>query len=155
MRRKEKEINDKSAIETIIKRSLACRLGLAEKDKPYVVPLCFGYNNNTLYFHSAPEGKKINIIKNNPNVCFEFDVDVDLVKNKKACSWGMRYRSVIGFGKASFIEDPAEKREALRAIVSQYSKDQVVEYTEADVKGIVLIKVKIDRMTGKTSGIKI
>ena len=80
MRRKEKEITDKTAIESIILRSSVCRLALSEDNHPYIVPLCFGYKDNTLYFHSALEGKKLDIMKNNNNVCFEFDIDYQIVE---------------------------------------------------------------------------
>ncbi len=102
MRRNEKEITDNSAIEAIINQSIVCRLGLSDGNMPYIVPLCFGYKDNTLYFHGALEGKKIDILRKNQNVCFEFDVDAEVVEKEKACSWGMKCQSMIGFGKADF-----------------------------------------------------
>ncbi len=54
MSRKDKEIKDKDEIESTIKRANVCRIGLAENNIPYVVPLVFGYKDNCLYFHSAP-----------------------------------------------------------------------------------------------------
>ena len=65
MRRKDKEITDIKSIEKIIQKSKVCRLGLSLNDTPYIVPVCFGYRAKTLYFHSAQEGKKIDIIKKN------------------------------------------------------------------------------------------
>jgi nitroimidazol reductase NimA-like FMN-containing flavoprotein (pyridoxamine 5'-phosphate oxidase superfamily) len=63
MRRHEREITDKKEIEAIIRKALVCRLAMVDGDKPYVVPLCFGYADHTLFFHSAGEGKKLEIIK--------------------------------------------------------------------------------------------
>ncbi|MBU3917342.1 pyridoxamine 5'-phosphate oxidase family protein, partial [bacterium] len=71
MRRKEKEITDKAIIDSIINDSKVCRLGLSDDNRPYVVPLCFGYENDTLYFHSAHKGMKLDILKKNKQVCFE------------------------------------------------------------------------------------
>jgi nitroimidazol reductase NimA-like FMN-containing flavoprotein (pyridoxamine 5'-phosphate oxidase superfamily) len=59
LRRTDKEITDKSEIESIIRKSLVCRLGLTDNARPYIVPLCFGYTDNRLYFHSATEGRGI------------------------------------------------------------------------------------------------
>ncbi len=81
MRREDKEINDIATIEGIIRKARVCRLALSENGQPYIVPLCFGYKDNNLYFHSAGEGKKLDIIKKNNNVCFEFDIDLELVKS--------------------------------------------------------------------------
>jgi nitroimidazol reductase NimA-like FMN-containing flavoprotein (pyridoxamine 5'-phosphate oxidase superfamily) len=64
MRKKDKEIKDKELMESILKRAIICRMGLSENNVPYIVPLNFGYKNNFLYFHSAKEGRKIDMIRN-------------------------------------------------------------------------------------------
>ena len=151
MRRKDKEIKDKDVIESIIKRATVCRIGLSENNVPYIVPLVFGYKNDCLYFHSAPEGKKIDIIKQNNNVCFELDVDCELVKSEDPCNWDMKYYSVIGFGKAFFVDDLEGKRKALNIIMEHYSSNSH-EYPVNEINKVTIIKVKIDSMTGKKSG---
>jgi nitroimidazol reductase NimA-like FMN-containing flavoprotein (pyridoxamine 5'-phosphate oxidase superfamily) len=150
LRRKEKEITAKNEIEFIIRKSTVCRLGLADDGWPYIVPLCFGYRNNALYFHSAKEGRKIEILKRNNQVCFEFDIHSELKPGKTACAWGMKYRSVIGYGTASLIEDAEKKRQALDIIMAQYA-DGAFEYSEKAFKDALVIKVEIENMTGKKS----
>jgi nitroimidazol reductase NimA-like FMN-containing flavoprotein (pyridoxamine 5'-phosphate oxidase superfamily) len=151
LRRKEKEISDTGEIESIIRKSQVCRLGLVDDGLPYIVPLCFGYQNNTLYFHSAKEGRKIEILKRNQQVCFEFDIDTHIHTGETACDWGMNYRSVIGYGTASFIDDAAEKQKALDIIMRQYA-DGEYSYSEKTLKKTRMIKVEISSMTGKKSG---
>ena len=150
MRRKEKEIIDKSEIESIIRKSMVCRLGLADNGKPYVIPLCFGYDKGALFFHSAKEGRKIEILKKNNQVCFEFDIAPEVKAGKTACAWGMKYRSVIGFGRALFVEDPEKRRKALDSIMRQYA-DGDFEYSEKSFEKALVIKVEIESMTGKKS----
>jgi hypothetical protein len=87
LRRKEKEITDIKEIESIIQRSQVCRLALVDAGLPYIVPLCFGYKNKMLYFHSAKEGQKIDILRRNRQVCFEFDIDARARSGKTACAW--------------------------------------------------------------------
>jgi len=152
MRRSEKEITDRKAIEDIILRSKVCKLAMCEENRPYIVPLCFGFKNNTLYFHSAPKGKKIEILKKNPNVCFEFEIFTQIIKSAKACKWGMRYKSVIGFGKAGFITDDDLKRQAFDIIMNQYADGSFI-YEDALLKSVVVINVEIQSMTGKQSEI--
>lgn len=53
MRRKEKEISDESGVDAIIANATVCRLGMVNGDKPYIVPLSFGYQDQALYFHGA------------------------------------------------------------------------------------------------------
>jgi len=151
VRRKDKEITDKSVIESIILRSSVCRLALSENDHPYIIPLCFGYEDNTLYFHSAPQGRKLDILKKNNTVCFEFDIDHRIVEAHDACGWSMDYRSVIGFGKASIINDPKERAKAMNAIIQHYT-GKPLPYSEATLKNTVLMKVEIESITGKESG---
>jgi len=150
MRRSEKEITDESAMEAIIHASLVCRLALSDGNQPYIVPLCFGYQDRTLYFHSALEGKKIDILKKNNRICFEFDVNSEIIKAEKACKWGMKYQSVIGFGKAVLVENIAEKKKALNIIMNHYS-DRDFQFTDKAIKKIAVIKIEIEGMTGKHS----
>ena len=151
MRRKDQGIIDIAAIEGIIRKAQVCRLALSENDRPYIVPLCFGYKDNILYFHSAREGKKLDILKKNNNVCFEIDIDQELVKGKKACSCSMKYRSVIGYGRAELIEEIELKRQALNTIMQNYF-DGFFKYPDEAVNNTSIIKVEIESMTGKQLG---
>jgi nitroimidazol reductase NimA-like FMN-containing flavoprotein (pyridoxamine 5'-phosphate oxidase superfamily) len=152
MRKREKEVRDKHAIESVMKRATICRIGLSENDVPYVVPLNFGYKDNCLYFHSAKEGKKIDMMRKNNTVCFEIDVDNELVRAENPCKWSMKYYSVIGFGKAFFLEDSREKRQALNIIMEHYAGKSSFEYPEMALDSVAVIKVEIDSITGKRSG---
>ena len=114
MRRKDREIVDTKILDEIISSAQVCRLGLSDDNAPYIVPMCFGYKDRSLYFHSAGDGKKIEIIKKNPNVCFEFDHNIEVLQAEKPCKWGMKYQSIIGHGKVVFIETLEEKKEALK-----------------------------------------
>jgi hypothetical protein len=150
LRRKEKEITDRNEIEAIIRKSQVCRLGLSDEGLAYIVPLCFGYDGNNLYFHSAGQGRKIEILKRNNRVCFEFDIDTRIHSGKTACDWGMQYRSVIGYGTAGLIEEPNEKRQALDIIMGQYANG-AFDYSDKALKKTLIIKVDIRHMTGKKS----
>jgi len=150
MRRKENEITEESAIEAIITKSLVCRLALSDDNSPYIVPLCFGYEDKVLYFHGSLKGKKIDIIRKNQKVCFEFDINTEIVKAEDACHWSMKYRSVIGFGKAVLLKDLDEKRKALNIIMGQYS-DRTFQFNDATLIKMGVIKVEIESMSGKQS----
>ena len=151
MRRKEKEILDREEIESIIKKADVCRLGLSDNNIPYIVPLNFGYKENCLYFHTAKVGKKMDMIKTNNMVCFELDIDHEVVRAENPCDWNMKFQSVIGYGKAFVLTDAEEKRRALDVIIEHYS-GQTDEYAEKLVDRLAVIKVEIESMTGKKSG---
>src|ERR1035437_1270829 len=150
MRRKEREITDVTIIEDIIGKAIICRLGLSLHDKPYIVPLNFGYKNNELHFHCAKRGLKTDILEKNNNVCFEIETDTELIKGEHACiDWTMKYKSVIGFGKAFLIEDNAEKIKSLNIIMEHYTGKPQTVFTEKNVRSVSVIKVVIESMTGK------
>ncbi|MGA6926817.1 MAG: pyridoxamine 5'-phosphate oxidase family protein [Desulfosarcina sp.] len=151
MRRKEKAVSDAPAIDAIIKKATVCRLGMVDGDNPYVVPLNFGYRDNVLYFHGALKGRKMDLLKKNPNVCFEFDIAGEAIEKVDACDWSMAYQSVIGFGKASLVEELGSKRQALGIIMAHYS-DNTFTFPDNKLMATAVIKVEIKTMTGKQSG---
>ena len=150
MRRKDKEVIDPDAIASVIRRSTVCRLAMSDDGQPYVIPMSFGYQDGAVYFHCAPEGRKIEILRKNPRVCIEFDVDCQLKTGDSACKWGFNFQSAIAFGVAAFIEDSTEKRAALDIIMRQYS-NEVFTYPESAVDKIVVIKVTVTELTGKAA----
>lgn len=150
MRRKEREIKSKKEIEGIIKKAIVCRLGLSVNDQPYIVPLNFGYEKNELHFHCSKAGKKLDMIRKNNHVCFEIESDMELIKSEHACvGWTMHYASVIGFGKAFIVDELEEKKRSLEIIMKQYTGKKGYEYTEKNLRGVGIIKVLIESMTGK------
>lgn len=151
MRRKEKEIKNITEIETIINESPVCRIALSDNGLPYMIPLCFGYSNRHLYFHSANEGEKIDILKKNNNICFEFDIYEGLMTKGNPCDWDVLYKSVIGYGKAFFIDGSQEKINALNIILKHYS-DESFAFPENQIRNVTVIKVDIEEITGKKSG---
>ena len=153
MRRNDREIKDKTIIESIINEALVCRIGLSENNIPYIIPMNFGYRDNYLFLHSAKEGRKIDMIRNNNNVCFEIDISHEIIKSQKACDWGMNFRSIVGFGKAFLLGDITEKRNALDIIMRKYSGMNLsFEYPGNAIDQIAIIKIEIKSITGKKCG---
>ena len=166
MRRKEREITDRAEIESILQEAMVCRIGLADDDGPYVVPVCFGYEDGSVYIHSAPEssknlsgsspvsslaefnGKKITMIRKNPRCCFEVDTCGQVIRGDRPCSWGMRYRSVIGYGRAAILTDPDEKRHGLSCIMHHYDGGTHV-FSDSDLMSVTVIRIAVESMTGK------
>ncbi len=122
MRHAERLTRDPAVIGDILNRAVVCRLGLCDGGRPYVVPVSFGFDDGALYFHTAPDGRKIDIMRRNPRVCFEVDVDVKLVTHpRKACRWTFLYGSVIGEGSASELSGDDERRRGMNAVMRRYS----------------------------------
>jgi nitroimidazol reductase NimA-like FMN-containing flavoprotein (pyridoxamine 5'-phosphate oxidase superfamily) len=151
VRRKEKEITDEPEIIDILSSETICRLAIAENNIPYIFPVNYGYRNGALYIHSAPEGRKISIIEKNDMVCFEIESGVRMISADSACDFSMAYRSVIGYGKASFLHDSGLKMEALNIIMKQQTGSKGWSFSEKSLEKTAVIKVEIESMSGKKS----
>jgi len=151
MRRNDKEIGSREEINAIIRGSHVCRIALAMDNMPYIIPVSFGYDGESIYLHTAKEGEKINYFEKNNNVCFEFERNVKLIKNtKNACNWTFSYESVIGFGKIHELESLEQREVGLNRIMSQYSGEKWV-FGEDPLKNIRVWKIDITSITGKRS----
>jgi|WetSurMetagenome_2_1015567.scaffolds.fasta_scaffold29659_4 uncharacterized protein len=152
MRRNDKEITDPEVIEEILNHSQVCRIALHDGEYPYIVPFNYGYQNRVLYFHSAASGKKISLIQENNKACFEIEYGSQIVRHEQACKWTAKYRSVIGYGTIDILTDPEEKKKGLDKIMEHYGKSKVNVYNEKHVKDIVILRLTIEKLTGKQSG---
>jgi nitroimidazol reductase NimA-like FMN-containing flavoprotein (pyridoxamine 5'-phosphate oxidase superfamily) len=151
LRRREKEITNIGEIEKIIKKAQVCRLGLVDGDEPYVVPVFFGYEKNALYFHSALEGRKIDLLKRNNKVCFEIDTDVEVITTERACGFTAKYRSVIGVGRAYILDNDNEKIHGLNVLMKQYAEGEF-SFPKEKLERALVVRIDIESITGKQSG---
>lgn len=152
MRKSNQEITDKTIIEDILKGSVICRLAMADGDIPYILPFNYGYQHNCIYIHSAPAGKKIDLLKKNNKVCFEIEQQADIVKEEKACKWATTYRSVVGYGHVKILKDINEKKTGLKIIMKHNGFTGKIEFDEKEVKSLVILKLFILETSGKQSG---
>ncbi|MCU0305092.1 MAG: pyridoxamine 5'-phosphate oxidase family protein [Thermoanaerobaculales bacterium] len=154
MRRADREITDLATIQVIVRRCEICRLGLAVGGEPYVVPVSFGFDGESVFFHTATSGRKIDMMTANPRVCVQFERNVELVRDPDtACSWSFHYESVIGFGMVHELLDPAAKARGLNQIMQHYS-DRSWDLDERSLASTRVWRVDLDGLTGKRSGPK-
>jgi nitroimidazol reductase NimA-like FMN-containing flavoprotein (pyridoxamine 5'-phosphate oxidase superfamily) len=150
MRRQDREIVDSERIWNILAAAKVCRVAFASEGWPYVVPLNFGILDRTLYFHSASAGTKLELLAANPNVCFEVEANVKIQPGDRACSWSVRYQSVIGFGRASLVDDPDERRAGLEALIAHYA-DAGAELPQQLATETSVFRIDVHALHGKES----
>ena len=138
MRRSDREITEFSEIIDVIKKCDVVRLAFNDKDCPYIVPLNFGMTVDgrdvVLYFHSALEGKKLELMREDSRVSFEMDCSHELHFDYSTGHCTMGYESVMGKGRLEFVND-ADKAAALKILVDRY-------------------KLTVESMTGKRRQVK-
>jgi len=159
MRRKDRQISDINGIEEILLKCKTCHVAMVDNGAPYVVPLNYGYkliggSVLELYFHSALEGRKLDILKRNNKVCFEMADEGEPTRSESPCSSGYYYSSVIGFGEAVFIDDADEKCRALSALcMHQIGKD--VTFTAGQSETVCVFKIVSADFCGKKKPIQL
>lgn len=152
MRKINQEITDKVIIEDILSQSKICRIAMVDNGIPYILPFNYGYQNNCIYIHSASSGKKIDVLLNNPQVCFELEYQADVVKSEKACKWATVYRSIVGYGKVEIITDFQKKQKGLEIIMAHNGAPELIDFEAKQVESIIILKLSIEKLTAKQSG---
>ncbi len=149
MRRKDLEILDKSIIENVLNTNTVCRIAFIDGDKPYIVPMSYGYTTDYIYLHAALEGKKLDLLEKNNRICFEVSDSIETIPAETACGFSVRYRSVIGFGKAELVSDPAEKQQGFQIVMHQHTGKGKWDIPPTALRKVAVIRITIDTMTGK------
>ena len=152
MTKRERQITDPEQIRAILDSAKVLHLGLAVNNEPYVVPMNYGYTMEdgrlTLYLHSALRGKKLDMIRENPNVFFEMDCDRQPFAGDVACQYGLAYSSIMGRGKATIVEDVEEKMKAMSVLMkTQTLKD--FTFTDRLVSIVAVIRIDAAEYTAK------
>lgn len=152
MRRKDREIVSQSEIIKILHECKVCRLAMVDGNRPYVLPMNFGFethnNSITFYLHGATEGRKLDIIRRNPYVCVEVDCEHRLTEAKEPCGYGFNFASVIGEGKAEILTDSEEKARGLSILMSHQTGKEFF-FTAPQTNTVCVIKIHIDNITAK------
>jgi nitroimidazol reductase NimA-like FMN-containing flavoprotein (pyridoxamine 5'-phosphate oxidase superfamily) len=151
MRRKAREMTEPAEIESVLQGEMLMHLAMSQNNVPFLVPVYFGWDGQALYFHSANAGSKIDILRANPEVCFEISSVAGFIEAGEACDFEARHRTVIGFGRAVFVEDEAEKIRALDLIVAHFTT-QHFEYPKDNLAKTFVIRIDVHSMKGKQHG---
>ncbi|MDA8426829.1 MAG: pyridoxamine 5'-phosphate oxidase family protein [Treponema sp.] len=152
MRRKDREITDRSELEAILSEAQACRIAFATGGAPYIVALSFGFSweeELRLYFHGAREGRKIELMRRGGLVGFQLESGVQLVTGAAACDWGMRYKSIVGSGRLEEVLDPEERRLGLDHVMTHYGFAGEPGYNPGSLGATTVLRLRVAEMTGK------
>lgn len=155
MRRKDREVTKKVDIEEVLKSCAVCRIAVldGERKVPYIVPLNFGYEWKAeelkLYFHSALEGRKLELLRESPNVGFELDCGHELLKGASACAYGYAFQSIIGEGSIRILEEKSEKEEGLHAIMKHMSGGEKFSFPEKAVEAVAVLCMTCKKISCK------
>jgi nitroimidazol reductase NimA-like FMN-containing flavoprotein (pyridoxamine 5'-phosphate oxidase superfamily) len=156
----ERVIEDRRKMEEILRSSKVGRLCFCLDGKPFIIPLNFAYDNGTIYVHGSDQGLKTEALRQHPSVCFEVDEFLGTVPASMPCEFDAAYQSVVAYGAVQVLETVDEKMVALRLIVTKYAGEEVAgtlsrsmvgEYRSERDRATTVVKIQVERMTGKCS----
>lgn len=155
MRRKDREITDFQEIIRIIDACDIVRLGLADEDFPYIVPVNFAYQTDgekiDLYIHGAMAGRKYEMLRKNPVCSFEMDLPLKLDCLTEKRDVTMRYQCVMGKATATFLEG-AEKQSAIDEIImARYDETRNFDYNKSAVARTAVARLSVTEITAKAN----
>lgn len=153
LRRNDRAVNDDKKIEQIIASCHCMRIGFHNNGQVYIVPLNYGYEfvNGTyvFYFHSAKEGRKIELIQSSPYVGFEMDTNYKIYEDDIACNYAARFQSIIGNGYVSIIDDPEEKKHGLTMLMKQNTGNDSWNFDNKMVNAVCVFKLVVEQLSCK------
>jgi uncharacterized protein len=152
VRRAEKEITDKQVILEILDKAEICRLGLVENGEAYIVPVNFAHEAGILYIHSAPAGRKMEILRKNNLVTFEIEGPREIIPDKTPCDWTSKYRCLMGRGIVTISDDPVMKKKTLDLLMRKFGAEGPLEYKESSFSKMAALTLSIGSISGKQSG---
>ena len=155
MRRKDREVTDFETILNIIDECNIIRIGLADGEFPYIVPLNFAYTvaekQIEFYVHGALAGRKYELMNKNKKCSFEMDIPLkmDCIAEKKAVT--MRYKCVMGTADITFLEGEEKQNVIDNIIMNRYKEIRNFDYNRKMVAVTAVAKLTVIDLTAKVN----
>lgn len=143
---------DEETVFQILDSGFVCHVGFAVDGQPFVIPTNYGRSERTLYLHGSAASRMLKTLSEGVPVCVTVTHVDGLVLARSAFHHSTNYRSVVIFGTARLVEDPAEKMEALRIFTEHVMKgrwDNVRWPTEQEMKGTTVLALPIEEVSAK------
>ena len=149
------KIENREEIEQIIKACKTCFVAMSENDYPYVLPMNFAFDGDSVILHSAQSGRMWETLKKNPKVCINWTLGEELAWQdaQVGCSYRVKSKSVLIEGTAEIIDDYDKKHDCLLKIMAQYC-NRDFKFSKPSVINVGILKVKIEKISAKEFGAK-
>ena len=143
---------DRALVHQILDEGFVCHVGFVADGKPFVIPTAYGRVGDTLYVHGAKASRMLKALAAGTDACVTVTLIDGLVLARSAFHHSMNYRSVVVFGRASAVEDPREKLEAMRAFSDHLIPgrwDEVREPNERELAATLVLSLPLAEVSAK------
>lgn len=152
VREPDRAFYDRDAVNRILDEGFLCHVGFSVDGQPFVIPTSYGRKDRSLYIHGSAASRMLRSLKDGVQVCVTVTLLDGLVLARSIFNHSMNYRSVVILGKATLVDEPAEKLEALR-ILSEHiipgRWDDVRQPNERELKATSVLCVPIEEFSAK------
>jgi nitroimidazol reductase NimA-like FMN-containing flavoprotein (pyridoxamine 5'-phosphate oxidase superfamily) len=145
-------VYDRDAVNQILNEALLCHVGFVADAQPFVIPMSYGRDGDTLYIHGSPASRMLRHLEQGVPVCITVTLVDGLVLARAISNHSMNYRSVVILGTATLVDDPAEKLAALRAIsehIIPHRWDDSRQPNEKELKATSVLRLPINEFSAK------
>jgi uncharacterized protein len=143
---------DRATVNQILDEGFLCHVGFVADGQPYVIPTSYGRAGDVLYIHGSAASRMLRNLDQGVPVCITVTLLDGLVLARSIFNHSMNYRSVVILGKATLVDDPAEKLAALRALsehILPHRWDDVRQPNEKELKATSVLKIPIEEFSAK------
>jgi hypothetical protein len=145
-------VYDREAVYSILDEGLVCHIGFVADGKPVVIPTGYGRQGDVLYVHGSPASRMFGALGKGADVCVTVTLIDGLVMARSAFHHSMNYRSVVIFGKATVLEDPAAKRQALQAFTEHVAPgrwEQIRQPSAKELQATTVLAIPLEEVSAK------
>ena len=152
VREADRAVYDREAAYRILDEGFLCHVGFVADGQPFVIPTSYGRRGDSLYIHGSAASRMLRQMKDGVPVCITVTLLDGLVLARSIFNHSMNYRSVVVLGKATLVEDPEEKIEALRALSEHILPGRWADSrqpNERELKATSILSVPIEEFSAK------
>ena len=143
---------DRQAVYRILDEGLVCHIGFVAEGRPVVIPTGYGRKGDTLYVHGSTASRMFRALGKGAEVSVTVTLLDGLVLARSAFHHSMNYRSVVIFGRASVVEDPVLKVEALRVFTEHVAPGRWAEIrppNEKELQATTVLALPLEEVSAK------
>jgi hypothetical protein len=152
VREPQRAVYDRDALNQILDEAFLCHVGFVADTQPYVIPTSFGRDGNVLYIHGSAASRMLRNLDCGIPVCVTVTLLDGLVVARSIFNHSMNYRSVVILGRATLVDEPAEKLAALRALSEHIIPGRWADSrrpNEKELKATSILRLPIDEFSAK------
>jgi len=145
-------VYDRADVNRILDEGFLCHVGFSVDGQPFVIPTSYGRKDTNLYIHGSAASRMLRQMKEGVNVCVTVTLLDGLVLARSVFNHSMNYRSVVILGKATLVDGPEEKLEALRTLSEHILRGRWADSrqpNDQELKATSVLRVPIEEFSAK------